>query len=208
MKKTDSKVAPGNFSESSEDGRYTDSATSKKKDKTLENPHEDWNSILAARAKTLALPADEVVNTCIEVLTFTLAYETYCIETAYVREVYPLRDLTPLPCTPLFVMGMINVRGQVLSVIDLRVFFDLPKQGIGDLNKVIILSGEDMEFGILADAVFEVTNLSLDEIQSGLPTLTGVREKYLKGISADRQVILDARKLLTDHQLVIYEEVL
>jgi purine-binding chemotaxis protein CheW len=171
-------------------------------------PQEMWNSILKERARLLAQrPEDETAGAAIEVVTLLLAYETYAIETSYVREVYPLKDLTPLPCTPSFVAGIVNVRGQVMSVIDLKKLFELPAKGITDLNKVVIISDGDMEFGILADAILDVRNIPLQEIQSGLPTLTGVRESYLKGITADRLVVLDAEKLLHNKDIVIHEEV-
>ena len=171
-------------------------------------PPEARSNILKARAQALAQEPESATETeHIEIVVFLLAYETYGIETAYVREVYPLKDLTPLPCTPPFVMGIINVRGQVLSVIDVKKFFELPEQGLIDLNKVIILSDKVMEFGILADAIVGVRNIPLEEIQPSLPTLTGIREVYLRGITTERLVILDAAKLLTDSNIVVHEEV-
>ncbi len=168
---------------------------------------QQWQSILKARAQALAQAPEQAEETeCLEVVTFMLAYETYGIETAWVREVYPLKDLTPLPCTPSFVAGIVNVRGQVISVIDIKKFFDLPEKGLTDLNKVIILSYGVMEFGILADAVVDVRNIPLGKIQSGLPTLTGIREEYLRGVTAERLVILDAVKLLTDGNIIVHEE--
>ena len=140
-------------------------------------------------------------------MEFLLAYEKYGIESSYVREVYSLKELTPLPCTPLFVLGIINVRGQILSVIDIKKFFDLPEKGLADLNKVIILHSDSMEFGILADVMLGVRNVLLSELQPSLPTLTGIRQEYLKGITAERVVILDAEKLLSDKQIIIHEEV-
>ncbi|MGZ4953631.1 MAG: chemotaxis protein CheW [Methylobacter sp.] len=170
-------------------------------------PPQQWQGILKARALALAqIPEQAEATESIEVVIFMLAYETYGIETAWVREVYPLKDLTPLPCTPAFVAGIVNVRGQVISVIDIKKFFDLPEKGLTDLNKVIILSNGVMEFGILADAVVEVKTIPLNKIQSGLPTLTGIREDYLRGITAERLVILDAAKLLTDSNIIVHEE--
>jgi purine-binding chemotaxis protein CheW len=111
-----------------------------------------------------------------------------------------------VPCTPPFVLGLINVRGQIMSVIDLKKFFDLPEKGLTDLNKVIIVSDDKMEFGILADNVLGVRSLPLAELQPALPTLTGVREEYLKGVTRERTVILDGKKLLGDRKIVIHEE--
>lgn len=163
--------------------------------------------VLQARARALAqVPAEAAIMEHIEVVTFVLAYETYGIETAYVREVYPLKDLTPLPCVPPFVAGIVNVHGQVLSVIDIKTFFELPAKGLSDLNKVIILSDGVMEFGILADAVLDVRRIPLQQIQPSLPTLTGIREQYLRGITADGLIVLDAYSLLTSRSIVVHEE--
>lgn len=171
-------------------------------------PPQPWQSILKARAQALAQAPEQVMATeCLEVVTFLLAYETYGIETACVREVYPLKDLTPLPCTPPFVAGIVNVRGQLISVIDIKKFFDLPEKGLTDLNKVIILSDGVMGFGILADAIVDVRNIPLEKIQSGLPTLTGIREQYLRGITAERLIVLDGYSLLTNRNIVVHEEV-
>lgn len=165
--------------------------------------------ILKARAEALAQEprrAQEPED-AFEVIEFHLAYEKYGVESSYVREVYPLKDLTPLPCTPPFVLGIINVRGQILSVVDIKKFFDLPEKGLTDLNKVIILRFESMEFGILADLITGTRMISAGELQPSLPTLTGIREEYLKGVTGDRTVILDAGKLLSDRKIVVHEQV-
>ncbi|MBI2224293.1 MAG: purine-binding chemotaxis protein CheW [Betaproteobacteria bacterium] len=170
---------------------------------------EEAKRILKARARALARePAkDEVDDDYIEVVEFVLAYEQYAVETRHVREIHPLEHLTPLPCTPAFVLGIVNVRGEILSVIDLRKFFDLPEKGLTDLNKVIVLESGPMVFGILADAVIGAKRIRLAGIQPSLPTLTGVREAYLKGVTAERTVILDAGKLLADETIVVQEQV-
>jgi purine-binding chemotaxis protein CheW len=175
---------------------------------TISPQPETWDNLLKARAVTLAQELEHEANAdYVEVVVFVLAYETYGIDTDYVREVYPLKDLTPLPCTPSFVAGIINVRGKVLSVIDLKHLFELPTQGLTDLNRVIIISDDIMEFGILADAILGVRHIPVEEIQPSLPTLTGVREDYLSGITAERLVILDAAKLLASSNIVVEEEV-
>lgn len=187
--------------------------TTQRRRKTLAQPSgglppNQAEQLLQARALALARQTATVDTVArIEVVVFLLAYETYAIETAHVREVYPLRDLTPLPCTPPFVAGIINVRGQVLSVVDIKKFFDLPERGLTDLNKVVILSDGVMEFGILADSIVGVRTIPLDAIQPPLPTLTGIREDYLQGVTAERLVILDALKLLADDAIVVREDV-
>ena len=169
---------------------------------------EEQKRILKARALVLARAAGETAARAgdLEVLEFTLADETYGIEMRFVRETCPLRELTPVPCTPPFVLGIINLRGQILSVIDLKKFFGLPEKGLTDLNKVIIVHDGQMEFGILADEILGVRLRASARLQPSLPTLTGVREEYLRGITEERCVVLDGQKLLTDKSLIVHDE--
>jgi purine-binding chemotaxis protein CheW len=170
---------------------------------------EEKKRVLKARAITLAQEPEEeaAAEEYLEIVEFFLAYEKYGIDSSYVREVYPLKELTPMPCAPPFVLGIINVRGQILSVIDIKKFFDLPEKGLTDLNKVIILHSDSTEFGILADVILGVHSVSLSELQPSLPTLTGIRQEYLKGVTKERLVVLDAAKLLCDKRIIIHEEV-
>ena len=162
--------------------------------------------ILKTRAEVLAREPDKIEQgEQIEVVGFTLSYEQYGVESQYVREVYPLKEFTPVPCTPAFVLGIINLRGAILSILDLRKFFDLPETGLGDLNRVIVLSSEDMEFGVLADAITGVRKVLRDGLQPPPPTFTGLRREYLKGVSPDRMAILDAGKILADTRIVVNE---
>jgi purine-binding chemotaxis protein CheW len=164
--------------------------------------------ILKARARELAMPVGrEGAGATLEVLEFLLSFESYAIELSWVVEAYPLRDLTPLPGTPPFVLGIINVRGRILSLIDLRVFFDLPQKGLTNLNRVIILRSGEMEFGILADEIIGTRSIPLAELQPPLPTLTGIREEYLKGVTRERTALLDGEKLLGDRKIVVNDEI-
>ena len=170
---------------------------------------EEKQNILKTRAENLAREpeAEAKAGVSMEVVQFHLAGEDYAIESLYIREVHPLKGLTPLPCTPPFVSGIVNVRGQILSVIDLKKRFDLPDKGLTDLAEVILLHAEDMEFGLLADAIEGVREIPLDDIQPSLPTLTDVRAAYLRGVTNEQLVILDGAKLLSDERLIVHEEV-
>jgi len=168
---------------------------------------EEKKKILKKRAELFARePEDIKKDEYIEVVEFILALEHYGIESHYIREVYPLKDYTPIPCTPPFVFGLLNVRGQVISIVNIKKFFDMPEKGLSDLNKVIIVQGNKMEFGILADSIIGVRNIALSEIQAPMPTLTGMREEFLKGVTEERMVILDAGKLLSDKNIIVHEE--
>ncbi|MBI5407989.1 MAG: chemotaxis protein CheW [Nitrospirae bacterium] len=149
---------------------------------------------------------EEDVDGHLNVVEFLLSYETYGLESVYIGEIYPLEEYTPVPCTPPFVLGIINVRGKILSVIDIRKFFELPEKGLTGLNQVIILRSDKMEFGILADSITGVRRIPAREVQPSLPTLTGLRADYLKGVTKEGLVILDADKILSDPGIIVHEE--
>ena len=163
--------------------------------------------ILKTRARELAKEPERGVNAeeTIEVVEFDLANERYAFPLAQIREVGVLHDLTPVPCTPAFVLGIINLRGEIRTVIDLRRFFDLPGEGITDLNKVILIRSGDTELGILADTIGGVRRLATADLQAALPTLTDVRADYLRGITGERLVVLDAVKILADPRILVQE---
>jgi purine-binding chemotaxis protein CheW len=165
--------------------------------------------IFRARAAALAAEpaAPENRGDQIEVIEFQLADENYAIESKWIKEVYPLKDLTPVPCTPAFIFGIINVRGQILAVIDLRRFFDLPFKGLTNLNKAIILHDGKIQFGILADAIRGTRTRSTSAMQESLPTLTGIRAQYLMGVTDDRVTVLDGRKLIASKEIVVDEKI-
>jgi purine-binding chemotaxis protein CheW len=169
---------------------------------------DEKQSVLRRRASVLArkVEQDQDAGAGLDILEFLLTYETYAIEMRWVAETYPLKELTPLPCTPPFVAGIINVRGRILSVIDIRKFFDLPEKGLTNLNKVIIMHHGEMEFGILVDEILGTRTIPLADVQPPLPTLTGIREEYLKGVTRERTAILDGARLLSDRNLVVHEE--
>jgi purine-binding chemotaxis protein CheW len=173
-------------------------------ERALSPSDEEKRRILKARAVALGRePAKEKDEASLEVVTFLLAYETYGLESRWVREIFPLRELTPLPWNPPFVAGVVNVRGRILPVIDIKKLFDLPVKGLTDLNKVLVIQGGELELGILADQILGVRSVPLGLIQPSLPTLTGIREDYLKGVTPERLVILDAEKILSDPRLMM-----
>jgi purine-binding chemotaxis protein CheW len=177
--------------------------------KSFEDIEEKKRAVLRSRAKKLAQEPEErrAVTDYLDVLEFLLAHETYAIETMFVREVYPMTGLTPLPCTPVFVFGLINVRGQILTVMDMKKFFDLPERGLTNLNKVIVVRKDAMELGILADEIIGIRSIPVNQLQPPLSTMTGIHERYLKGITGERLIVLDMERFLTDRRLIVHEEV-
>lgn len=166
-------------------------------------------AILRDRARALARPRQSTAAPAesLELLEFRLAQESYALETRHVSEVVPLKDLTPVPCTPPFIRGIVNIRGRITPVLDIKKFFDLPQEGLSDLHRVIIVRSNELEFGLLADAISGVQLLALDELQASLPTLTGIRSEYLKGVTAGRVVVLDLDRIFADPKIIVHEEV-
>lgn len=168
------------------------------------NPEQE-HSILKKRAQALAVEKKDniVQQESVEVIKFLLASETYGIETSFVREACPLKSYTELPGVPSFILGIINVRGQIISVVDLKRFFNLPEKGLGELNKVIIIRDGQMEFGILADSIYGTFLLPVDSIRTSFPRINGIGSDYLKGITDEHLIILDAKKILEDEKMII-----
>ncbi|OYT17114.1 MAG: chemotaxis protein CheW [Bacteroidetes bacterium 4572_77] len=166
-------------------------------------------TILKKRAEILKTPLAEASQPGkqIEGLEFLLSDEKYAINSIFVSEVIYINELTKLPCTPPFIMGLINVRGKVLSVIDIKMFFNIPSKGITNLNKVIIVKYNDIEIGILADDILGNFNIQLEELQTEVTTITEVDDSFIIGVTNSRVVVLDIKKLLLSDIIVVNEVV-
>jgi len=166
----------------------------------------DKRAILDERASRLAAGGGEAATTPvddIEVATFTLAGEQYAIETRYAREIIPLADFTPVPAGPNFLFGVVNLRGEILAVFDLRPLLGLVGDSISDLFRVIVLGTERAEFGVLVDAVHEVTTLPAAAVLE----LAGTddRRRYVRGATKEALALLDGRLLLDDARFFLNE---
>ena len=183
-------------------------------DAVRERLEEGWNiteqekeQILAARTRVLAGKETDkpLTGEYTEVAEFILAEERYGIELKFIVEVYDLKDLTRLPCTPPFILGVMNVRGKIITVVDIKKLFELPDRGLTELNKVIIVHASGMEAGILADVISGVRSVPVSKIQPALPTLTGIRAEYIKGVTGDQLVILNMEHIFSDERIIVNE---
>jgi purine-binding chemotaxis protein CheW len=164
--------------------------------------------ILEERAARLAAPPPKKsAEGSLDVVEFRVGPERYAVETGCVQEVFQSKVLTIVPGTPPFIAGIINVRGRMVSVVDIRGFFGLPPREGAEACRVLILHSPEMEFALLADEIVGVARIDAAGLQAVLPTLQGVRAEYLKGVTADRLVVLDAARMLSDPDLVVHEEV-
>jgi purine-binding chemotaxis protein CheW len=111
------------------------------------------------------------------------------------------------PCTPSFVVGMVNVRGRILPVFDLKKVFDLPDKGLTDLHRIILVRGNDLELGLLADVIVGVRSIPVDRLQASPATFTGINNYYLKAVTAEQLVVLDLERILLDPKIIVNDEV-
>jgi purine-binding chemotaxis protein CheW len=162
--------------------------------------------LLERTRRMAAAVEEEPPDGWLEVLVFNLSGELYAIESRYVAQVLPLARYTPLPGTPAYVLGIVNVRGHIVSVLDLRVLFDLPSGGLSDKNFLAVLQSPEMEFGLLIDRVLGVTRIRYDSVQAELANLSGIREAYLLGVTAEQWTVLDGARLLGDPSLRVMAE--
>lgn len=162
--------------------------------------------ILTRRAAELAQPvAAEVQENFITVLHFQLAYEQYAIETKHLREALFIREITTIPLTPKFVIGVVNVHGEIISALDLRKYFHLPGEPINDLNRLLILNNEQNCFGILVDRIRGILPVNQADIMKADQSLTGIDSKYLVGVTDEGLIILNGEALLNDPDIIIQQ---
>ncbi len=148
-------------------------------------------------------PSEELL----EVVEFHLGHERYGADSLYTGEVFPLRDLTPLPCTPSFVAGIVNLRGRIVSVVDLRLFFGIPREKTSEKALVLVLQSPEMEMGILVDALAGVRQIPREKIAPPLPTMTSIGGAYLLGLAEGDLGILNVPAILEDPSLIVREEI-
>ena len=161
-------------------------------------------AILAERARAFAQPVVERDETSFsELLTFRLAGREYAIETQHIHEVFIVHEITPVPGVPDFIVGICAFRGEIISVVDLRAFFGIPKRGLTDLNRVIVLSDETVTFGILADYITDIYVRPVDQFSPIVPGTTPIPQRYLLGVTDGSVLVLDAAAILADPALVI-----
>lgn len=145
----------------------------------------------------------------LKVIVFSLAHEQYGVEVEKVRTIERMMPLTRVPKTPPFVKGVINLRGVVVPVIDLRGRFSLPESEYTDNTRIIIVSVNEMEVGMIVDSANDVVDVNSSTIEQPPEIVGGIRAKYLRGLaklSAERLlVLLNLEEVLNKSEIVQLE---
>lgn len=137
-------------------------------------------------------------------LTFSLGKEDYGIEIRYVTEIIGIQAITEIPELPDYVKGIINLRGKIIPVMDVRLRFGKPQREYDDRTCVIVIDIEDISIGLIVDRVSEVLNIAESEIVPPPQLDKDCKQKYIKGIGKveqDVKLLLDCEKLLNDDEI-------
>jgi purine-binding chemotaxis protein CheW len=148
---------------------------------------------------TASDPNDEVLQW----VTYRLDEETYGINVMQVQEVLRYTEIAPVPGAPEYVLGIINLRGNVVTVIDTRSLFGLPPTDITDNSRIVIIESDEQVVGILVDSVAEVVYLRSSEIDSAPNVGTEESAKFIQGVSnrsGELLILVDLNKLLSDDE--------
>jgi purine-binding chemotaxis protein CheW len=136
-------------------------------------------------------------------VTYRLGEETYGINVMQVQEVLRHTEIAPVPGAPDYVLGIINLRGNVVTVIDTRARFGLPPADVTDNTRIVIIESDEQVVGILVDSVAEVVYLKSSEIDSAPNVGTEESAKFIQGVSnrdGELLILVDLNKLLTDEE--------
>jgi purine-binding chemotaxis protein CheW len=114
-------------------------------------------------------------------VSFSLGEEQYGIDTQYIEVVTEPMKIFRVPCVPEYIMGVINLRGEIISIIDLKEFFALPQGAVDDRARIIVVKYGNIKVGFFVDFVWGITNVPLSSIQAPLSTIERVKTDYIDG---------------------------
>ncbi len=136
-------------------------------------------------------------------VTFRLDKEKYCINVMLVQEVLRVSEIAPVPGAPSYVLGIINLRGNVVTVVDTRKRFGLMLKEIDDSTRIVIIEVNSNVIGMLVDSVADVVDLRKSEIESAPNVGTDESSKYIQGVASRESellIVVDLNKFLSDEE--------
>ena len=137
-------------------------------------------------------------------LTFHVGNEDYGIDIRYITEIIGIQKITEVPDMPDFVKGVINLRGKVIPVIDVRTRFSLESRAYDDRTCIMVVNINDVSIGLVVDTVSEVTDIPEANIEPPPRTGNGVKSRYIKGmgkVGEEVKILLDVNKFLFENEL-------
>ncbi|MFN2449705.1 MAG: chemotaxis protein CheW [Candidatus Baltobacteraceae bacterium] len=128
----------------------------------------------------------------VQVVSFALGSEEYGVDISQVQEIIRMVEITHVPRAPHFMEGVINLRGQLIPIIDLRTRFGMPRTGKTKSTRIVVTEIGSKRVGIVVDGVSEVLNIPLEQVEKAPDMIAGVGTEYIQGVGkvADRLIIL------------------
>ncbi|MDD3764655.1 MAG: chemotaxis protein CheW [Nevskiales bacterium] len=154
------------------------------------------------------IPADEAAGPAGEFLTFRLGSEEYGVDILKVQEIRGYDTVTRIPGAPEFIKGVINLRGTIVPIVDLRLKFDLPEVVYNDFTVMIVLNVLNRVVGIVVDGVSDVIQLEAGQIRPAPEFSAAVNARNIIGlgtVDSRMLILLDIEKLVSDPNLQLVE---
>lgn len=132
-------------------------------------------------------------------LTFNLGEEVFGLEIRYVTEIIGLQPITKIPEVASYIKGVINLRGKIIPVIDMRLKFGKEPEEYTDRTCIVVIDTEEVVVGLIVDKVSEVMSIDDEDVVPPPDQRTGIRNRYIKGIGkvdGDVKLLLDCQTLL------------
>ena len=148
------------------------------------------SQLLAAAQKHGQADNDEESHHLIKHVSFALGDEVYAVSAAKVNEVLRYTEITPVPGAPGFILGIINLRGNVVTVIDARRVFSLPSREITPQTRIVVVEVEDFIVGVLVDRVAAVVDLDESLIETAPNTGQDAAQRFIQGVFNDEKNLL------------------
>ncbi len=145
-------------------------------------------------------------------VTFCLNNEIYCISLKYIKEFRKIKsvNLTPIPCVPEFIMGLINLRGEFITIIDIKSFLQIKKSRITEKTKIIVVKTHKIQIGIIVDDVFDIINIDDKNIIKNKSNSSDKNKFVSSEVLLNSKIIiniLDLEKFLEDERLFVEDAI-
>ena len=166
--------------------------------------NENKINILKDRAQKAAkIEQTHIKQDGIDMLHFRLGDEYYAIDSALVSEVYPKVSLTQVPYTPSFIKGIFHIRGRFVSIVDTKEFLGIKKEESKSKELIILLSYDNMEFGIEIDEVIGQLIITLKDLKNIPVDLELPKSDLIQGINTQGVIVLNAKKFIQCEEMSI-----
>ncbi|KZX77001.1 chemotaxis protein CheW [Oleiphilus sp. HI0009] len=147
--------------------------------------------------------SDQLEDQVLQYVTFRLDDETYGINVMQIQEVLRYSEIAPVPGAPNYVLGIINLRGNVVTVIDTRTRFGLPEAEVTDQTRIVVLELEGQVVGVLVDSVAEVVYLKQSEVETAPNVGNDESARFIQGVcnkNGELIILVEFEKMLSEEE--------